>query len=275
MDDKVHPSASVTYMTDWMAETFQLRFGYSETTVRPDLREITGASYIDPITDDLTRGNPGVVPADVTNFDLRGEWFFGNGDSFTVTFFYKDLENPIEFFESPASDTTTAREILNAESAEIKGVEIEGLKELSFLGGVFDTLFLQGNLTVQDSELVAWPRASAPTNPVRPLSGASDYVANVMLGFDSPEAAHSASLIYNVFGERLYVAGRNGAPDGYEQPFHSLDFTYTWYPTDSMTLKFKAQNLLDESVTIERGGVTTFEEDPGMSYAVSFTWAPR
>ena len=86
-------------------------------------------------------------PADVTHYDLRGEWFFGNGDNFTVTFYYKDLENPIEFFESPASDTTTAREILNAESAEIKGVELEGLKGLSFLGGFFDTLFIQGNLT--------------------------------------------------------------------------------------------------------------------------------
>ena len=51
--------------------------------------------------------------------------------------------------------------------------QIEGLKGLSFLGGFFDTLFVQGNVTLQDSELVAGPRASAPTNPVRPLSGAS------------------------------------------------------------------------------------------------------
>lgn len=275
LEDQIYPQASATYMTDWWAETFQLRFGYSETAVRPDLREITGSSYIDPITDDLTRGNPGVRPAEVTNYDLRGEWFFGNGDNVTVTFFYKDITDPIEFFESPASDTTVAREILNGESAEVKGVELEGLKELGFLGGFFDTLFIQGNLTLQDSELVAGSAPDAPTNPVRPLSGASEYVANIMLGFDSPEAAHTASLIYNVFGERLYVAGRNGAPDGYEQPFHSLDFTYAWYPTDTMTLKIKAQNLLDESITIERSGITTFEEDPGMNFAISFTWAPR
>ena len=31
--------------------------------------------------------------------------------------------------------------------------------------------------------------------------------------------------MYNVFGERLFVAGRLGAPDRYEQPFHSLDRT--------------------------------------------------
>lgn len=272
-DDKVYPSASITYMSDLWADNVNFRLGYSETAVRPDLREITSASYIDPITGDLTRGNPGVRPAEMSNYDLRGEWFFGNGDNLTITFFYKDISRPIEFFESAASDTTVAREIVNASAANVSGVEFEGLKELSFLGGFFDTMFVQGNVTLQDSELsceIASCEADAPTNRTRQLAGASEYVANVMLGFDSPEAHHTASLIYNVFGERLYVAGRNGAPDGYEQPFHSLDFTYFWYPTDAITLKVKAQNLLSDTVTIERQGVEVFEEDPGTSVAVAF-----
>ena len=273
-NDEIYPSASVTYMSDLWAETFQLRFGWSETAVRPDLREITEASYVDPITDDLTFGNPGVEPAAVTNYDVRAEWFFSSGDNLTVTLFRKEIDKPVEFFESPASDTTIAREILNGESAVVEGVELEALKELGFLGGFFDTLFLQGNVTFQDSELVAGLRPDAPTNPVRPLSGASEYVANVMLGYDSPDSKHTASLIYNVFGERLYVAGRNGAPDGFEQPFHSLDLTYAWYPTDTMTIKVKAQNLLDETTTIEREGIAVFEQEPGIDYSLSFSWAP-
>ncbi|MBT8077709.1 MAG: TonB-dependent receptor [Gammaproteobacteria bacterium] len=272
-EDKFYPSVGLTYMGDLWADTFQVRLGYSETTVRPDLREITDASYIDPITGDLVRGNTGVVPSDVSNVDLRTEWFFTNGNNFTVTAFYKEIDNPIEFFEIPASDTTIAREIVNADSAEIYGVEIEGLVGLGFFPGYFDTMFVQGNVTLQDSELVAGPNANSPTNPERPLTGASDYVANVMLGFDAPNARHTASLIYNVFGERLFVAGRNGAPDGYEQPFHSLDLTYFWYPTDTITFKVKAQNLLGETIEIQRQGVTTFREDPGTTVSVSFSWA--
>jgi TonB-dependent receptor len=272
--DEIYPSASVTWMSDLWAETFQLRFGWSETAVRPDLREITEASYVDPITDDLTFGNPDVEPASVTNYDVRAEWFFSSGDNITVSLFRKEIDQPIDFFESPASDTTIAREILNGESAEVHGIEIEGLKELAFLGGFFDTMFVQGNLTLQDSELVSGSRPDAPTNPVRPLGGASEYVANVMLGFDSPDSKHTASLIYNVFGDRLYVAGRNGAPDAFEQPFHSLDVTYAWYPTDTMTVKLKAQNLLDETVTIERQGITVFEQDPGINYSLGFSWSP-
>ena len=273
-EDEIFPSASVTWMSDLWAETFQLRFGWSETAVRPDLREITEASYVDPITEDLTFGNPDVEPAAVTNYDVRAEWFFSSGDNMTVSLFRKEIDQPIDFFESPASDTTIAREILNGESAEIQGVEIEGLKELAFLGGFFDTMFVQGNVTLQESELVSGLRPDAPTNPVRPLGGASEYVANVMLGFDSPDSKHTASLIYNIFGERLYVAGRNGAPDAFEQPFHSLDLTYAWYPTDTMTVKLKAQNLLNETVTIERQGIVVFEQDPGINYSLSFSWSP-
>ena len=271
-EDRIYPAVGITFMGDWLAETFQLRLGYSETAVRPDLREITDSSYIDPITGDLVRGNPGVVPSEVENIDLRAEWYFDSGDNLTVTLFQKDIRNPIEFFEIPASDTTVAREIINAESGYVRGVEFEGLKELGFLGTAFDSMFVQGNLTLQESELVAGGDANVPTNAVRPLSGASDYVVNFMLGFDSADAKHTASLIYNVFGERLYVAGRNGAPDGYEQPFHSLDLTYFWYPTARITVKAKAQNLLRETVRIERSSVITFEEDPGTVFSLGFAW---
>ena len=274
-EDNIYPSVSLTYIAEYFmgAELFQLRFGWSETVVRPDLREITDASYIDPITDDLVDGNPGVVPSDVTNLDIRAEWFFDNGDNFTISAFSKEIDKPIEFFESAASDTTVAREIVNAATADVSGIEIEGVKELSFLGKWAETLFLQGNATFQDSELQAGEEADAPTNLVRPLAGASDYVVNMTLGYDSYDGRHTATLVYNVFGERLYVAGRLGAPDGYEQPFHSLDFTYSWFPTERLTVKAKLRNLLDEAIEIEREGVTVFTERPGAAGSISVKWA--
>ena len=280
-EDNVYPSVSLTWIApfwqrEW-AERFQLRFGWSETVVRPDLREITDASYIDPITDDLVDGNPGVIPSHVANYDIRAECFFANGDNMTLSVFHKDIVDPIEFFESAASDTTVAREIVNATSAEVSGVEVEALKELGFLSGVvgdwIGMFFVQANVTLQDSELVAGDKADAPTHDVRPLAGASEYVANAMLGFDSDDGRHTATLVYNVFGERLYVAGRLGAPDGYEQPYHSLDFTYSWFPTEAITVKAKLRNILDGTVEIEREGVVVFSERPGSSASISFRWA--
>lgn len=269
VDDAVYPSLSLTYMGAFWAETFQLRFGASKTAVRPDLREITDAIYIDPITDEQVKGNPNARPSEITNLDIRAEWFFDDGDSLTLSTYYKDILDPIEFFEAGSSDTNVAREIINAEAGEIVGMEIEGLKNLGFLGGFMENLFVQGNLTFQDTELTAGSEADAPTNPVREMTGASEYVVNMMIGFDSPDGEHSATLGYNVFGDRLYLAGRNGAPDAYEQPFHSLDLTYSWYPTAEITIKAKMQNLLDEAIEIERANVVVFEEKPGQSFSLS------
>jgi len=46
--------------------------------------------------------------------------------------------------------------------------------------------------------------------------------------------------------------------------------TYSWYPTELITINGKLQNLLNERVIIERDGVNTFEEKPGMTAALSF-----
>ncbi|NCF44133.1 MAG: TonB-dependent receptor [Proteobacteria bacterium] len=267
-NDDYFPSVALVYMSDWLAETFQLRLSISETAIRPDLREVTDASYQDPVTNELVNGNPDVVPSSVENIDLRAEWFFANGNNLTISLFNKKIADPIEYFESPASDTNTARTIVNAAQTKIQGVEIDGVLALGFIGGWAERYFVQGNATFQDTETVAGANADSPTNNVRPATGASDYVVNMMLGFDSMDGRHAANVLYNVFGERLYVAGRLGAPDGYEQPFHSLDLNYSFYPTDNWTVKLKVQNLLDETVEIERAGVVTFAENPGMAVAL-------
>jgi hypothetical protein len=72
-DKGFFPAASLVYRSSWIAETFQLRFGLSETAIRPDLREVMDAIYIDPATGELVYGNTDVVPAASTNLDLRAD----------------------------------------------------------------------------------------------------------------------------------------------------------------------------------------------------------
>src|SRR5690606_8747862 len=272
-DNKIYPALSLVYMgQDFWAETFQLRFNYSETVVRPDLREVSDSSYRDPITDFLVFGNPDVVPSDIKNYDVRAEWFFDNGDSFTVSLFYKDIANPIEYFETAGGDNLIASQIVNADSGEVTGVEVEWLKELSFLGEFFNPFFVAGNVTVMDHELTAGDAADAPTNSTRGLSGASDYVANIQLGFDSDDGKPAATLVYNVYVARLFTAGRLAYPDTLEQPFNSLDDTYSYYLSDNFTIKAKLKNLLNESVELEQGGVKIYEEEKGLAASLAVQW---
>lgn len=266
-EDSYYPSISTAWMKqDFLgAADWQLRFSASETVVRPDLREITETSYQDPLTDFLVSGNADVRPSDVSNYDVRAEWFFEDDDNLTFSLFLKDIQNPIEFFELPASDNKRAAGVRNAQSAEVYGLEIEWLQ------GLGDRFFVSGNATFASSEMTD-VEGSDVTNRSRPLKGASDQVYNLQLGYDSPAGGYSATLIYNVFSERVFSAGRNGTPDAYEQPFNSLDLTYSWYPYESERIKVsaKVQNLLDEDKSIEQEGVEVFTRTVGTSASLSF-----
>lgn len=135
-----------------------------------------------------------------------------------------------------------------------------------------DSLFVGGNATLSDSELVVGEAALNLTNRTRPMTQHSDWLVNVQIGFDAPNEAHSASLVYNMFSERVFFAGRNGAPDAYEQPFNSLDLVYSFYPTEALSFRLRAQNLLDETVDVKRGDITVLEQELGMTFKLDATF---
>jgi TonB-dependent receptor len=267
-DDDLYPALSFTWMKPgFWAEDFQLRFGWSETVARPDLREISDATYIDPLTEARVQGNPLLDNSDLSNFDVRGEWFFAGGDNLTASLFYKDITAPIETVEAPGSDDNIALTFINAESAEVYGIEFEGLKGLGFLtdGGWTESFFVAGNVTVSESEITIGDAAPNLTNNKRDMTQHSDLVVNFQLGYDSLDARHSASLAYNMYSDRIYFAGRGGADDAVEQAFNSLDLTYTFYPTEKLNLKLRLQNLLDEDTVIEQGGVDVLTQNVGLT----------
>ena len=276
-EDEWYPSLGLTYMrSDFWAERFQLRFGWSMTTARPDLRELSGATYIDPITEARVRGNPDLVSSDLSNFDLRAEWFFASGDNFTASLFYKQIDEPIETIAAPGTDDNIALTFINADSADLYGLELEFLHGLGWIGGgsaLADSFFVSGNVTVSDSELTIGSAAPNLTSDERRLSQHAPWVVNLQLGYDSPNQRHSASLAYNASGERLFFAGRGGEPDAYEQPFHSLDLIYSYYPTDVLSMKVRFQNILDEKTTIEQGGVNVIEQTVGSTVKLDIAYS--
>lgn len=278
-DDAFYPSLSVKYsMPDFWAETYNLRFSWSETTVRPDLREIVETSFRDPVTGFLIKGNAEVVPSEISHFDLRSEWYFDNGNNFTVSLFYKDIVNPIELLSETTQGNSLRAEVSNVESAEVGGVELEWLVSLDFLGDFGSQFFVQGNLTsLLANEVDVGDTQATVTNRVRPLTQASDFVANIIIGFDSDDGKHSAGLAFNTFSERLFVAGAGGDEDSFEQPFDSLDLTYTYFITDYFNVKLKARNILDgkNEITQEDNDgidITRFEQEVGQSYSVSLSY---
>ena len=168
--------------------------------------------YIDPELNVRVRGNPGLASSPIANFEVRSELFWGSGDNMTVSLFYKDIDSPIEQIRSAGSDDDIVLGFANAESGEISGIEVEGLK------GLPAGFFLTGNMTLSDSEISLDPNLSTVlTNLTRRMTGHSEWVINSTLGYDSNNGRHSAYLNFNAFGERIYFAGTGRNQDAYER----------------------------------------------------------
>lgn len=280
-EDDFYPAIAITYIP---SDDMQYRFSFAETVVRPDLREISDALYIDPLTEFPIRGTPGLRPTSIKHYDFRWEWYLEQGDNLSVALFYKDMIDPIEGFQTEQGDSAPRTRIANGESAEVYGIEVEFLKGLGFLGADFNSawndLFVSGNVTLSDSD-TQFDRAKITeqtgvnpdiTNLSRRLTGHSEYVVNMQLGYDAPNGEHSATLVYNVFGERIIIPGIGLQDDAFEQPFHSLDFVYTYYPDFNSTVKFKLNNILDQKKEIEFEGIQIRSETKGIGASVSYTY---
>ena len=272
-EDGFYPALSLTWFVN---DALQARFGYSQTVVRPDLREVTPVLYVDPLTDFKVTGFSALQSTDISSADARLEWYFDTSN-YSVGIFYKDLAKPIEAVELSGSDGNLLMSFRNAQSGEVYGIEAEFLQQLDMFSGDFgsiaDNFFVAGNLTLSESEITIERFAGANlTNLKRAMSGHSKYVTNLQLGFDSDNNQHNATLTYNVFGKRIAFAGVNDKDDAYEQPFHSLDLTYSYTPMENMTVKLGVKNLLDEEVEILQQGEILQKRLEGQSYSLSFAY---
>ncbi|MDU0112881.1 TonB-dependent receptor [Psychrosphaera aquimarina] len=278
-EDGVYPSLALTYLLN---DEMQFRASFGQTVVRPDLREITSATYIDPLTEYPVQGTPGLKTTDMTNLDLRWEWYMPAGNNISVGLFTKSLDNPIEAVQSPAQDGPPLIRIANGEGATVTGIEFEFLQDLNMLKGALGEFaqnsFMSGNLTLSDSKITLDRQnivdqtgvSTSITNLERRLTGHSEYVVNLQLGYDSPNGEHLATVVYNVFGERVIIAGIDGFEDAMEQPFHSLDVNYTYFPTFSSQIKFKLTNILDEQKEITFDDELLRSTTKGIGFSVSY-----
>jgi hypothetical protein len=111
------------------------------------------------------------------------------------------------------------------------------------------------------------------THTERRLQGQSPYVVNAQIGWDNPDLGARATLLYNVYGPRIAEVGIYGIPDVIEQPFHSVDATFSKTVADRWELTAKAGNLLGGRRVYTRGGRATRTDPVGRSFSVGLSYA--
>lgn len=228
-----------------LTETSLVRLGYSTTINRPEFRELAPFVFYDYKLEGSRFGNPDLKTAFISNLDLRYEVYPRPGETFNVGVFYKYFNDPIE------NKTVITTELpnftfINADWARNYGVEVEFRKSLRGVtsNAFIDKFSINTNASLIRSRVDLGSTAVAQDR-MRPLQGQSPYILNFALYYDDDqEHGLSGSLVYNIFGNRIFSVGDVVFPTIYELSRNSLDITVT-KRFNRTSYKLGVQNILN------------------------------
>lgn len=272
------PALNLTYE---LSETTNLRASASRTLARPQLRELAPFGFADYAGGFLVAGNPQLGRSLVENFDLRWEFFPSPNAVIAVSGFYKRFDDPIEVLVLPSSELI--KSWVNADAATNYGAEFEVRSGLGFLGGAWENLSFNGNVTVVTSDVQTGseariyvpgvgPTTIAVVDRERALQGQSPYVANLGLSWFDPATSWSASLLFNRFGERIDAVGGQGTPDIYEEGRNQLDIVVEAPLGAGWKAKLSASRLLGNEIRYTQGGDLVRGWDRGRALSLGVSW---
>lgn len=268
------PSAGLVYTP---LSDMNVRANWSMTVSRPEFRELSPILFPEPLGLRATQGNPDLVEAKIQNVDLRWEWFFAPLELVSLSFFYKELKDPIEkIVLSRSGQTVTSFD--NSDSANLLGFEFEGRKNFGFLGDSLKDLQLLLNVTWIESQSERGERQGqeTTTRTEGPLVGQAPFVINAGLEYDHPLIG-TTRLLYNTIDDTLDDLGQNGLPDIFLLRRDQLDFVWTksfQVANEEFSAKFAVENILNDAYTWEQGGIVQQQYRVGATFEVgmSYRW---
>ena len=240
------PSANLIFSPN---DKSNIRVCYSRTVSRPEFRELAPFQYYDFLSTYSKAGNPSLLRGQIDNYDLKYEYFPGNGQIISATVFYKKFKNAIEQVNSSNEDRLLT--FANAPLAINYGVELEYRVNLAYLfrneneilSGI--ALFTNAALIKSSVDVSKIQGANAQS---RSLQGQSPYVLNSGLQYTSPNKKFSFAASLNRVGRRIEIAGNVYERDVYENSRTALDFQITKIFFKHLELKLNLRDALAQNI---------------------------
>lgn len=256
----VLPSINMKYALN---EKSNLRVSLSKTITRPVTMELLPITYINP-DGTSEKGNPGLLNSDNYNADFKYELFPNSKELFAIGAFGKFIKNPIErVFELNANSGGQVTTFKNSDEALIYGVELEMILQLSRISESLSNFTFGFNTSIMSTDVkidLTKEDNKLENSKKRNLQGASPWMINSDLKYDftlNNDWKNSMTLVYNVYGDRIFSVGSSGLDHLYEKSFGKLDFIWTSNLSKSIELKFSAENLLNPFYRKEIGDNST------------------
>ncbi|RTY76152.1 TonB-dependent receptor [Flavobacterium sp. LS1R10] len=271
-------------------ENSNLRLSLAKTITRPVAVELLPINYIN--ADGTSEsGNKDLKDSENYNVDFKYELFPNNKEMFAIGVFGKMINNPIErVFKPTANSGGQITTFKNSQQAVIYGAEIEMLIQLSRINESLSNFSLGFNTSLMstDVQIDLKKQGNELENSTnRKLQGASSWLINSDLKYDfilNKDWKNSMTLVYNVYGDRIFAVGSSGIDHIYEKSFSKLDFVWTNSISKSIELKFGIDNILNPSYKKELGRKSTlnitedslvlreFKKGVGFSFTIGYTF---
>lgn len=280
----VLPAIALAYAP---TEKVTLRASYSETIARQTFKELTPILQQEYLGGPIFIGNPELQMSALKNYDLRCDYHTDGGGLVSVSWFHKDVTDPIEYVQRLAAfDFTTP---VNYPSGELSGYELElrqglgrfGRKLQGFSLGANAT-FIDSEVDLPDDEIAAFsdPSIAVPTTS-RDMTNAPEYLYNVYLTYDAERSGLKLALFYTVQGDTLVAgagqAAGNYVPDVYAKEYDTLNFSASQKLSEFITLQFQAKNLTNPHIEevyradVIGDDVTKTSYTKGIEYSIALT----
>jgi TonB-dependent receptor len=259
------PSFHVKYQLN---DNSNLRLAITRSYRRPNFNEIKpGTPIYNETAQEFVSGNIDLKPTYSWNFDVMGEYFFGNVGMVSAGLFYKHITNHI--FQTSQllqqwSGNYSFKDFQNStDKSYVTGFEISLNRRLDFLPGFLSGLGINANYTRTFSEMVV------PGREVKqPLPRQADHVANLALYYENKYITTRLALNYK--SDYLLQLDLTGEPDenGEFQLMHkdmdfdifvgqqlSLDYSLQVRVSDRLHISANANNLLNTPLRIYKGEI--------------------
>lgn len=276
------------FALNWdMTETMRVRSSIARTVARPSFKELAPVVFLNVESGDLFVGNVDLEMSQITNYDVRWEWFPTAGSLIGVSFFAKSINKPIEL--SQESGTVDIIRYVNSKEGSVYGLELEFQRDLGFIGDALRHFSLGANYSYIKSQATRPDFIGNTVDPAtgepetvpslfgqsRRLQGQPDYIVNFNLTYDNPEYPLSYGAFLNVTGPQLFaVGGRPEDPDVFQEPFTTLDLGVTYKMTKNSRVSLRAQNVLNAQVTRyfnNQGRPVHSTRQTGIGFSLSMT----
>jgi hypothetical protein len=251
--DDLLPSIGLEYQP---IEELILRTSYSETVARQTFKELTPILQQEYLGGDIFIGNPDLQMSALDNYDVRADYTPYEGGLLSASWFYKEVDQPIEYVQKPFDFTFTTAE--NYPKGDLDGFEVEARQQLDRFWEEVTGLSVGANATFIDSEVTLPDTEQAEFlangHPVttRDMTNAPDHLYNLYFIYDLPNGETQVSLFYTITGDTLVAgdgtSGTNFVPAVYEAEYGTLNMTMSHKISERATVIFQAKNLTNPEI---------------------------